>query len=77
MRATVQVRLDRQALPALNRAGATRHDSELLGEADEVDHRAVRLMPIGSTVWMPALLAGGFVTRYQRRTDTRYAWLSR
>ena len=41
--------------------GPIRNDRELLGETDEMNRRTVGLMPIGSTIRTPTLLAGGLV----------------
>ena len=41
--------------------GPIRNDRELLGETDEMNCRTVGLMPIGSTIRTPTLLAGGLV----------------
>jgi hypothetical protein len=41
--------------------GAIRHDRELLGEANEIDHGAIGFIPIGSAIRNSALLAGGLI----------------
>jgi hypothetical protein len=62
--------LDQLVLEASQLGGCLPHDmyrhpsgddGELLGEADEIDDRAIRLVPLRSPTWSPALLAGGLV----------------
>jgi hypothetical protein len=45
---------------------AIRHGGKLFLEANEADHRAVRLEPCGSPTWAPALLSGSFVGLIER-----------
>jgi hypothetical protein len=51
----------RRCFPHYMRVRTSENDDELLLEADEIDNRAVRFVPLTPSARSPALLAGGFI----------------